>query len=594
MAAPPPKPKPKTPEDLAEVERALSVLHGRHPEHERFRREDEEKRARRQAELDAESTLETKRVRSRRMLVGGIALAVGIVAVTGAVIFRSELARRGRIEQASDPYRALGFVIVDTTSRGEPSKLEASAPAGCLLATSSTGANVKLAHAGGAVEGPVPVLACLCEGGPVTVTADMKPGEGLTLLRTDASSVGGSRAFAFLPFKPGTKGTTDQACAEGSLDAWLDAKRWMHESPEGTARPIAPVDAAGSDRWLAAEPRRAALKDAGFKVTAMVRREAPFAVVEVPAASCVLLAVEHATDRPSLRLKGGSVAVGPAAGSAAWCTSSEALVLAQREGAGELAVLVAPAARVGGLAGAVEAATHAGMKLAAATVPAADRGWSAKQMLVASAIPETLITAGNITAGNASDLGGDAAARIVSLSVEKPNSLVAETPPDVFSFCDPQLDKAMATLCVFSGPQKWRIDGAEAVGGIARAQLPFWLFGLQGVNEPAALKLETELVELARKLRRAGFEPTTIEAVTELDKGAEVLGRANEDAIVAVALAPTAPWVFPYTDGPAWSLEGEPRIVPIKPLERITVSATTKTLPPKATRRTVVFRRQKH
>ena len=592
MPAPPPKPTPKdTPEDLAEVERALSVLKGRHPEHERMRREDEAKRAKRQAEIEAVAQMEVRRVRSRRAIIGGGALAVGVIAVTGAVVFRSELTRRSRIEQAGDPYRAMGFVLLETTSRGEPSKLEASVPAGCLLATSSTGAKVRLTHAGGAVEGPVPVLTCLCEGGHVTVSGDMKPGEGLALLRTDAGSIGGSRAFAFLPFKPGTMGRTDQACAEASLDAWLDAKRWTQESPQGAARPLAPVDAATSDRWLAADPKRASLRAAGFEVKAIVERGAPFSVVEVPAATCVLLAVERATDKPSLRLKGGALAVGPVAGNAGWCTSIEALVLAQREGDGELAVLTAPAARVGGLLGLREAATAAGLPLEASTVPAADRGWSAKQLLLASAIPETLITV-----ANAPDLGTDPDARIVALSMEKRNTLVPDTPPDVFSFCDPALDKALATICIFSGTQKWRVDGAEVEAGIARAKRPFWLFGLQGVTEPAALKVETELVTLARKLRRDGFEPTTIEAVTELDKGAEILGRAGEDAMVVIGLAPTAPWVFPYTDGPAWTIDGEPRIIPIKPLERITVStatpATAKSLPPKANRRTVVFRRQ--
>src|SRR5690606_25106116 len=126
---------------------------------------------------------------------------------------------------------------------------------------------------------------------------------------------------------------------------------------------------------------------------------------------------------------------------------------------------------------------------------------------------------------------------------------------------------------------------------VARAALPFWLFALEGVSEPAALKLETQLVSLARRLRRDGFEATTIEAVTELDHGAEILGRAGEDAFVAIGLAPHAPWVFPYSDGPAWTIDGEPRVVPIRPLERVTVRATTRKLPPKATRRTVVFRR---
>lgn len=589
MAAPPPKPKSKqTPEDLAEVERALSVLQGRHPEHERVRREDEENRARRSAELEAVSTLETRRIRSRRALMAGGIAAVGIVAVTGAVVLRGELARLGRIEEAADPFRAMGFVVVDTSSRGAPSKVEANVPAGCVLATSSTGADVRLAHAGGAVEGPVPVLTCLCEGGRVTVTGDVPAGEGLALLRMDASAFGGSRAFAFLPFKPGATGRSDQACAEGSLDAWLDSKRWLQESPAGAARPTAQVAPAESERWLAADPRRAALRLAGFELRAIVRPEAPFAVVDVPAESCVLLVVERPEDRPSLRLKGGALAVGPAPGDALWCTAAGALAVAQRDGAGELVVLSAPAARAGGLAGAREAAERAGLPIGASTVPAGDRGWSARQVLLASGIPETLVTS-----ADAPELGGDADARIVALSLEKPGALVADLPPDVFSFCEPALDKALSTVCVFSGPQKWRADGAGTVAGLARARHPFWLFGLQGVNEPAALKAETQLVNLARRLRREGFEPTTIEAVTELDKGAEVLGRAHEDAIVAVALAPAAPWVFPYTDGPAWTLEGEPRVVPIAPLERVTVTATSKALPPKATRRTVVFRRQK-
>lgn len=128
------------------------------------------------------------------------------------------------------------------------------------------------------------------------------------------------------------------------------------------------------------------------------------------------------------------------------------------------------------------------------------------------------------------------------------------------------------------------------------------------MNEPAALKVATQLVSLARWLRREGFEPTTIAAMTELDQGVEVLGRANEDAMVAVTLAKAPPWIVTYTDGPEWSLEGvrggaggaygpsgsgEPRIVPIKPLQRVTLRATNpKTLPPKDKRHTVVFRRQ--
>ena len=103
-------------------------------------------------------------------------------------------------------------------------------------------------------------------------------------------------------------------------------------------------------------------------------------------------------------------------------------------------------------------------------------------------------------------------------------------------------------------------------------------------------------ITLARALQREGFEPTTIEAMTELEKGAEVLGRANEDAIVAVTLAPVEPWAIPLAEAPevSWSLDasGPPHVVPLRPLDRVTLVPPAKTkLPPKDKRRTVVFRR---
>lgn len=606
----PPKPKTNEPEGLAEVERALSILKGRHPESERMRREDDERVAKKIAEQNAAHDQALQKVRTKRLLyVAGIGAGV-VVAITIAGVFRTELARRGKLEQAADPYRSMGFVVVETSSRGEPNKLEASVPAGCLLATATTPkTRVKITHAGGAVEAATggPVLTCLCEGGRVTVEGDTKSNEGLALLRVDANVIGGSRAFAFLPFTPGATGKTDTACAEASLDAWLESKKWMQQDAESSApskgagpKPNAGVNAATSDAWLAARPNRAELKAAGFKVTDIVTSSAPFGVVDIAAGSCVLIVPENPHDKPSLRLKSGTIAIGPAAGSQAWCTSTDALAILQREedaskANGEIVLLAAPAVRLGGLFGAREVAERAKLAPAAIGLPSSDYGWSAKQLLVSCAIPETLISVSNTP-----DLGDDAEARIIALSVDKPNMVTPDTPPEVFSFCDPPLIQSTTSMCVFSGPQKWRVSGADTVAGLARAKLPFWLFGLQGVSEPAALKLETQLIALARRLRRDGFEPTTIEAVTELDKGAEVLGRAKEDAFVAVALAPTPPWVFPYTDSAtehAWSIEAgdDPRVVPIQPLERVTVTPASEKvkLPPKATRRTVVFRRQK-
>lgn len=584
MAAPPPKSK--EPTDLAEVERALSVLQGRHPEHERIRREDAEKRIKRQADIDAKARAEARRILTRRLTVIASVIAVVTAAVSVGKFLRAELAWRGRIERVAERYREMGFTVVDSSSRSEPSKLVATAPAGCILAVSTKSTTVRIAHPGGEAHGTGSVMTCICENAQVTVTGPVEAGEGLVLLRADAGMFGGSRAFAFLPFEVGAAVRADQACAESSLDAWIDSQRWSRSS--SSLKPASSADGSAVDRWLSADPRRSVLGRAGLKVVATVLREVPFSILEVPADTCVLISSDHPRDKISLRLKGGALAVGPVEGSAGWCTSKATLLLAQHEGEGEAAVLFGPSSRVGGLVGMREIGASAGLPLSAATVAEGDSGWNAKQLLLASAIPATLISV-----ANAPDLGVDVEARIVSLSLERENSFVPETPPDVFSFCDPPLGRSMASLCVFSGSQKWRLDGADAAGGMARSKLPFWLFGLQGVNEPVALKLEADLVSLARKLRRQGFEPTTLDAVTELDRGAEVLGRANEDAMVVVGLAPTAPWVFPYTDGPGWSIDGDPRIIPIKPLERMTVTSPLKKLPPKAARRTVVFRRQK-
>jgi hypothetical protein len=606
MASPlPPKPKKETPDDLAEVERALSILKGRHPEHERLQREDQERRAKRDAARAVVQKGETRKLRSRQaVLVAGGAVVLGAVSVI-VLSLRREIGRRAGLDQVTEPWRGAGFAVLESSSRGDPSKLEASAPEGCVLAiaTGTKPVKLKITTPVGSVEGEGSVLTCLCEAAPVTVIASgtpMPPGEGLVLLRTDTAVLGGSRAFPFLPFTPGATGKTDQACADASLEAWIDAKRWRGEPPSlppelhpRKAPRVQPaIDPAGSDRWLGG-PARSPLKNAGFRLASLLDPRAPFVAVEVPKESCVLVLPERDGDRTTVRTKGTTL-VGPAA-NLAWCASSEALAIVQRDGegdpggAGEVGILVAPAARIGGLLGLSEIARAAGVTLApeAALVGGADHGWNARELLLASAIPETLISL-----ANAPDLGTDPEARIIALSVDKPGTLTSDSPDGVFSFCAPPIDRSTGSLCVFSGAQKWRLDGAQAAG-LARAKLPFWLFALQSVSEPAGLKVETELIALARRLRRDGFEPTTIEAVTEVDKGAEVLGRANEDAMVVVGLAPTDPWVFPYSDGAPWTLGGEPRVVPIKPLERITVTTTAR-LPAKATRRTIVFRRQKH
>lgn len=573
-----PPPKPKGPDDLAEVERALSVLQGRNPEFERARREDEETRAKRRAAIDAESRVETRKARLRVVRFAGIAIAVAGFAVFAGSVFRKEVARRGRIEQASDSYRSMGFVVVETSGRGSPGRLEDTPDKGCLLAVSTDGAPIEVARGTGTVKGPGPVLFCTCATEKVTVTSQVAEGGGLSLLRIDAAALGGSKAFAFLPFEPATAARTDEACSDASLDAWIEGKRYPAQAPP-------------DDAWLKADAKRGALLEGlGFKPFATVPADRPFAIVELPKESCVV-AIGAPGEKLGLRMKGGAMAVANAEGAFAWCAPGEATATIEREGTSAVTVLAAPAGRVGGTVGLGEVLAKAGVTIAPASVavPPGDRAWNAKQLLLASAVPDGLVTTASAPA-----IPADVEARLAAVSLGSAKALAPEPAAEVYSFCEPPLaDDSTDAMCVFSGPHAWKIANAEAVGGVARAKMPFWLFALDGVSEPAAMKVAADLVTFARRMKREGFEPTTIEAMTETPTGVEVLGRMGEDAIVALGLAPAPPWVFPYTDGPAWSLtEGEPRVVPVKPLEKVKVNATAKKLPSKDTRRSVVFRRQ--
>jgi len=576
MAAPPPKPKGTEPkQDLHEVERALSVLQGRHPEHERARREDDEQRRRRAAEIERTVRDQAKRDRSRRLGLLAIGVPVVLLLAFIAFLFRREIARRSRIEQATDPFRSMGFVLTETSPAGTPDALEATLEPGCFVAVGTdAAAGLKVTRAGASVEGRGPVLFCTCSAERISVAAPIERGGGIALLRIDASAVGGSRAFAFAPFKPGTALRTDDACAEASFDAWIDAKRYPGGRPSASQPNV--------------RLRGDLLRPGGFEIAATAQKDQPLTVVDVPKESCLVAVSDVATDHLGVRVRGGVMAVPPTSGPIARCAAEAGTIAVTREGAGEVTALVAPAAFVGGVLGLRQLLAENGFSLAAVVVPPGDRGWDGKQVLVASQVPAAIIG----TAA-APDVEPDAEARIVALSFETARALSPELPADVYSYCEPALDAQVTdAVCIFSGAQRWRAAGAEASGGLARAKLPFWLYTMQAVSDPVALKGMTQLLGLARRLGRERFVPTTLEALTELPNGVEVSGRAGEDAVVAVGVAPAPPWVFPLTDGAPWTLDGPPRIAPLKPVDKVTLTTPLKPLPPKEKRRTVVFRRQ--
>ena len=194
------------------------------------------------------------------------------------------------------------------------------------------------------------------------------------------------------------------------------------------------------------------------------------------------------------------------AGIVARCAQAEGTFVVTREGKGEIAVLVAPAAGLGGMTGPPGAsrATSASRfaRRQSSRRPIAHGTPSRSSSRVRSPRPPSRRPPPPRSPSTPTRASPRSRSRPRTRSRPR-------RPTDTYSYCNPPLDaKVRAATCVFSGPQKWRTDaGAEAVGGIARAKLPFWLFAMQTASDPVALKGMTQLFTLARRLARDGFTP---------------------------------------------------------------------------------------
>lgn len=564
------KPTKGTSDELSEVERAISLLQGRHPEHERARREDEMARRRRAAELDALALADRKRSRTRRLWLAAIATPLLVVALVLAVVGRREAARRARIDSVAEPFQSHGFLVLATSSRGATGTLEVSAEPGCFLAVSTDTKALRIGRAGASVQASPPSLFCTCGSERISLSSAVGAEDGLALLRAETSSVGGSRAFAYAAFKPASSIVSDEGCREASLDAWLDAKRGPQVATSGP-------------------PVLDPLRDAGFHSVAHGEPGAPFVIANVAKESCAIVS-GGTDDRFALRVKGQSEPIASGRRALGYCAQAEQTLVLNHEGAGRVSVVVGPAARVGGLIGLREVAMRAGVSMDVSVVPSEDRAWDAKQTLLASGIPEPIIATSATP-----DLPPNTEARIAAWSLETKGALTFELAENVHSSCAVGEERsALEDACVFSGPQRWRTPGGlrTAVGGLARAKLPFWLYALQDVRERLAIERIRKVLGVARALTQRGFAPTTLEAVVEQPNGVVVLGRKGEDAVVALGVVPVDPWVYTLSEDLPWDLESAPQIALVRPLEKVTLVTALKALPPIAVRRTVVFRRQ--
>ena len=567
-------------DQLHEVENALSLLGGRHPEFVRVEREKAEAAARRLRDLELAS------VRARKRAIRGGVIGAGIVAVIGTsawfAVGRYETRRRaleGSVA-AAQRFVAVGFSEVPRSVWGATDRIEVPLTAGtCAVALGAAGAGtpitIEVTHDGRTVEAQGSFGFCTCTNENVAVAvvaaaaaaakSDDAAARSVRLLRVDARVFGSVMGFQRHATRPNS--IEPCACVEEQLDGWLE-----HAGADALQPPEVAAIAAPLRAQLAAEGR--------LRLTNSIAASSPLFPLVVPAGACAIVVPSRASDTLSLRARGGARPLDAAKGPLATCTKSTRTLGVWHEGSGTVTILQSDSEQLGGRLGLQHVLERTPLQAARTWVEPEDLGWDASLALALSQAPGGRVVELEALAKVPSD------ARLVAFSLAPGARIEPGKGPDFA--CD-RVEGALDFLCAQSSPQPWHEATGKARAAAAFAPLPIWMKPL--ANTPESTSAVVALARLARKLRLMGFEATSLEAVTEADSGASVLGRAKEDAVVAVTLQPSPPFALPLSEGPAWSLDGEPAIIPLAPGRKIALRSRLGPAGPADSRRTVVFRR---
>lgn len=568
MADEPKKPPPPSPDSsggLEEVERALSVLGGRHPEAVRAQREAEQAKARKEEERlrDAAAAARGGRMRVALGIAGVVLLGI---AVGVALHFRARAkAHDDAFRRKEARFVSAGFVEIEGLADQRSLSIDGAESTCYALVTAPEAGDVDF----DVTRGPTPTRAhgdaifCTCTGETilaVSTSADLR------VLRASANEVGGTLALTHAFAETRTIVAGSEACDVDHLAEWA----------RGARAPKGPDTALPSDAGLA---------DRGFAAGAGLAAPYPFVIVPPTPDRCV---VAVADEGATLSIVGNAKDYPPPSRALALCDAKGAGAVLRRDGTGDVRVAGVAGKRAGGLLGFREALTDAGIA-AAVWVEDDDRAFFAEESLAASLVPEPKSVAGGALLSTAAP-----DARVVLVTAKDGSMYVAEGPPEATFLCAPTMSAAWPeSLCVQTKAHSWHLPRPDAIGAAAYGVLPFWLSGIASVGVDRAgeaLAPQLALLGLARRLSARGFDPTIVEGITEKPDGVDVLGRSGEDAVVVVGVWPAPPWFHGYGGGGSFPIDGEPHVLPLHGGEHVTLVA--KPTPPvaPALRRTVVFR----
>lgn len=554
----------------------MSALEGRHPEFAKAEREKAEAMERRRRELEMAEARARKQMR-RRLVIGGTLV---VVLGTGGLVARHLYEARVAVVRSADAFAksftALGFQEVAPPPWGTPDRLEVPVAAGtCVVALGTAdGAPtlIEVTHDGDTLEAKGSLGFCTCANETVIVAAkgaaDAK--RSVRLLRTDAREFGSVMGFDRAPVKPAS--VVACACLEDQLDGWMAGG-----SANATLRPAEP-------EWTKSIAGASELASAGLAHVATTSRGVPIFPLSVPAETCAV-AIPEAAAKLALRATGGNKVVPADRGPLAVCTKVPRVFGVWHEGAGPVHVVRGEAARVGGRHELRTLLAHSGFGIGRVWVEMPDLAGDAELTLRRARVAPAYSMEWAPKVKLPSD------ARILLFSDEGASSIDPPATSTGEAACERSDSLAPTLFCVETSRQPWNDATGKARAVVAYASLPPWLKPLADIQGHEAATAALSLVTLTRKLAAAGFEPTPLEGITETASGADVLGRAGEDAVVAVTVQPHPPYLLPLTDGPTWRVDGPPRVIDLAPGRRVSLRSRPAPGGDEDDRRTLVYRR---